>query len=348
MFPPSWHALVFLVPLAAICLISAQVAAMQISYTTQDNQPPHGDPPSVTVMPTQPVWNATFTVERDGRSVVEETYDHITPEEGARVEIDQTEGTRSYRARLEGTDQQGSDVGASFEFDLRVAEALDVSLIRDAIDLDQGALPIEITHRAERIELEVQDGEGQSVVHETLEGGFEAGRVDLSWDADGRAIAGARVTVHHASGQWVSHTLEPFSVELPQQIIRFETGTATIRDTEEEKLQEAKQALNEQLEKHGDDIDGLRLYVAGYTDTVGDADMNLRLSQQRARALARWFRDQGVELPIYFQGFGQESLAVDTPDQTEEERNRRALYILSNTPPPRSDDILRDDWRPLP
>ena len=344
-----YRRLSFIVALLSVLCIGVSASAMEISYTTLDNQPPQGDPPSVTVTPSAPVLDATLTITRSGTPIVEETYEYLTSDEGAHVEIEQREGTQQYRARLEGMDQQGGDVDASFEFELRVSSSLDVTILRDEVDLDGGQLPIEITQPAVRIELQIDDEQGQRWVDETLEESFSAGRVDLQWPTDeDRQVGGARITVHHPSGQWVAHTLEPFSVELPQQVIGFETGTADLEESEIPKLGETREELASLLDEHGDSVDGLRLYVAGYTDTVGPAETNLQLSQQRARAIARWFDGQGIDIPIYFQGFGQEALAVDTPDNTEEEANRRAVYILGNTPPSRSEDIPRDDWRRLP
>ena len=57
----------------------------------------------------------------------------------------------------------------------------------------------------------------------------------------------------------------------------------------------------------------LTLYVAGHTDTVGNAGYNLKLSQARAQSLGRWFRQRGVRIPIAFEGFGETALKVQTP-----------------------------------
>ena len=78
----------------------------------------------------------------------------------------------------------------------------------------------------------------------------------------------------------------------------------------------------------------LQLFVGGYTDTVGDIASNLQLSERRARAIASWFRAQGFERPIYYQGFGERGLTVQTADEVDEVQNRRAVYIAAAEPPP--------------
>lgn len=64
--------------------------------------------------------------------------------------------------------------------------------------------------------------------------------------------------------------------------------------------------------------------VWGFTDTVGTAEYNLRLSERRADAVADYLVAKGVSRDRFVtKGFGFENLAVPTPPQTNEPRNRR-------------------------
>ena len=92
---------------------------------------------------------------------------------------------------------------------------------------------------------------------------------------------------------------------------------------------------------------GITLYIAGHTDTVGNNGSNLKLSQDRARSIAAWFRKRGVRLPISFEGFGETSLAVRTADNVDEVRNRRVDYVLSDGPPNYSAGF-RPSWKKIP
>ena len=74
-------------------------------------------------------------------------------------------------------------------------------------------------------------------------------------------------------------------------------------------------------------------------DTVGSAASNDKLSLNRAKAIASWFRKHGLSIPTFYRGAGERSLAVPTPDNTPNEKNRRAVYILSNRPPLDSADL---------
>ena len=77
----------------------------------------------------------------------------------------------------------------------------------------------------------------------------------------------------------------------------------------------------------------VNLYVAGYTDTVGDSGHNLQLSTERAKSIGTWFKQNGFEGSIYYQGFGESVLAVPTADGVDEAANRRVLYVVAATAP---------------
>jgi outer membrane protein OmpA-like peptidoglycan-associated protein len=92
----------------------------------------------------------------------------------------------------------------------------------------------------------------------------------------------------------------------------------------------------------------VHLYVAGYTDTVGASGDNQRLSEARARSLARFMREQGWAGPTFFQGFGEDVLEVDTADGVDEPRNRRAIFLLGTETRPGVRDMPRTSWQRLP
>ena len=68
----------------------------------------------------------------------------------------------------------------------------------------------------------------------------------------------------------------------------------------------------------------VRVLVWGYTDTAGPPEYNLKLSQQRAQTVARYLQSKGVSSSrMEIKGWGETHLAVPTPDNTPEQRNRR-------------------------
>jgi outer membrane protein OmpA-like peptidoglycan-associated protein len=68
----------------------------------------------------------------------------------------------------------------------------------------------------------------------------------------------------------------------------------------------------------------LRLEIAGHTDNVGEADRNLRLSQQRAQVVRRYLVQQGIDsLRLTARGYGGTHPVADNGDPQQRPRNRR-------------------------
>ena len=71
-----------------------------------------------------------------------------------------------------------------------------------------------------------------------------------------------------------------------------------------------------------------RIVVQAFTDTVGNATLNQAVSQRRADAVRRALLAEGIQSTAM--GFGESQLGIPTPDNTPEQRNRRAVvYIVS-------------------
>ncbi len=98
--------------------------------------------------------------------------------------------------------------------------------------------------------------------------------------------------------------------------VLFDFDKAVIKDSFKPKLDE----IAELLKQHPD----IKVYVDGHTDTAGPADYNMKLSERRARAVADYLIARGVDADrIMVRAFGETRLAVPTPDNTPEPRNRR-------------------------
>ena len=170
----------------------------------------------------------------------------------------------------------------------------------------------------------------------------------MTWEQQGegnlfRIVARA----HDAYGYWAEVEIIPWSLSIPHEDIHFETGSHAILPDEAPKADRAWKEIRKAVETYGAWVE-CTLYVAGYTDTVGDAGSNQALSGRRALSIARYFRNKGARIPIYHRGYGEAVLAVPTADATNEVRNRRALYIITAGSPPRGKDTPRGGWQRLP
>jgi outer membrane protein OmpA-like peptidoglycan-associated protein len=84
--------------------------------------------------------------------------------------------------------------------------------------------------------------------------------------------------------------------------------------------------LADVAKRHGGHVE-----VDGFTDTVGSARHNDKLSIARAESVATELAQAGVERErIETRGFGERELAVETPDQTPEAKNRRVVVKIAN------------------
>lgn len=102
--------------------------------------------------------------------------------------------------------------------------------------------------------------------------------------------------------------------------INFATGKATIEPDSFTTLDAAAAAL-----KATKDV---RIEVAGHTDNAGTADANLRLSQQRAEAVAAALVERGVAAGrLAAKGYGQTVPVADNRTEEGRARNRRVELV---------------------
>jgi outer membrane protein OmpA-like peptidoglycan-associated protein len=136
-----------------------------------------------------------------------------------------------------------------------------------------------------------------------------------------------KLRVAASDGVATNVELIPWSVAIDHDEVQFATDSAAIEDHERPKL-DASLAKIEEVARTASKFMKLTLYVAGHTDTVGTAAKNRTLSHDRAVAIARYFRDKQLAMPIVVAGFGEDVPRVKTSDEKDEPRNRRADYVL--------------------
>ncbi|HVT07395.1 MAG TPA: OmpA family protein [Polyangia bacterium] len=230
---------------------------------------------------------------------------------------------------------------------------LKVQVDKSKVDLKAHRLEVKMSHPAGKVKVQVfADSEAPLADEEQDFTGRPAGTpLIVTWSPSSDAPVGRiEVRAYDAQGNWVGVELAPWFVPIPHEDVNFATGSADIQPSETPKLEAAYTKLDEVLAKdreHGRMHPGITLYIAGHTDTVGSAATNLKLSQDRARSIAAWFRKRGVKLPIAFEGFGETSPEVKTADNTDEPKNRRVDYVLSDGPPTYS-AAFKPSWKRIP
>ena len=123
---------------------------------------------------------------------------------------------------------------------------------------------------------------------------------------------------------------------IPHKEVTFANDSAAIAPAEVPKLEASLTKIVEAVAKY-QAVGPIKLFVVGHTDTVGTAKYNLALSLKRAQSIAAWFRTGAPDLPIAYEGFGEQALRVPTPDNTSEPRKppRRLHPVRGRPRPPR-------------
>jgi MYXO-CTERM domain-containing protein len=184
-------------------------------------------------------------------------------------------------------------------------------------------------------ELQVYNTDGdliteQLVTDQVVEAG---GTFEMTWRTSDEVFM-IKVTGEDDTGYSYTDTRVPWAVDIPHTEVNFDSGKSVIKPEEEWKVAEAFAVLVHELaglDRANQAVNGnlsAQLYIVGYTDTVGNASDNQKLSEARAKAIAQYFFDKGAWCEIYYAGMGERGLAVETGDSVDEVRNRRALYIL--------------------
>jgi OOP family OmpA-OmpF porin len=123
-----------------------------------------------------------------------------------------------------------------------------------------------------------------------------------------------------AFAQEASFELEGNTLKVPGPVV-FKTASAELSPDSDAVLRHVKAYLDAKSY-----ISSMR--IEGHTDNQGDPGMNLKLSGERALAVARWLVAQGVDCKrLIAVGFGQDKPVAgnDTPEGRAQ--NRRITFV---------------------
>ena len=246
-------------------------------------------------------------------------------------------GVSSWTATVTGS-AEGDETTATLTLKIVSVGPLDVKLSK--ADVDLGGKIVVVTNRAvQTAEIKGYGSDGL-VIDDSVDLNGASGRVTIDFavpEAD--QIKRLEVKILDEFGFWAAVRVVSWFVELPHDDVVFASGKWDIEAGEAPKIDGVFELLDKEIARFKRELGkealqvDLKVYVGGYTDTVGSPGDNTVLSRKRARAIAEYFRSHGVKLPIFYQGFGESGLAVATGDNVDNAQNRRAVYVLSNVPP---------------
>jgi len=104
------------------------------------------------------------------------------------------------------------------------------------------------------------------------------------------------------------------------QHVHFATGKADIAADSERALAKAAQAIK--------DNPDWKIRVEGFTDSSGNRESNLKLSQDRAEAVANWLTNHGVDRSrLTAKGYGEDRPVADNKTDVGRRKNRRVERV---------------------
>jgi len=265
------------------------------------------------------------------------------------IDLDTPEGKFAWKGELTVNLPNADQASMPMEFETELYGPLVFTFDKDTdADIPNRKVTVRINHPAAKAELKVLMDTGNTAFDGEVDlSGKQANEpLTLSWPEAPGKVMRVWLRVHDTAGFYNGVELTPWQIDIPHEEVNFDFGKWDVLQGERPKLDKSYALIADALEKYGRLAD-IRLYIAGHTDTVGSNASNRTLSLNRARAIGQYFRKKGLRIPIYVEGFGEEALAVATPDETPEPKNRRAEYTLSIDDPGTRKTSFRPNWQRL-
>lgn len=321
--------------------LDANAGDLSFNYTPT---PAPDEQPAFMVTPSLPLSRLVVEVEAGGQLYTFEEND-LPAGQLARFAWDRDPSVTAASVYVLGEFAAGHTEQVQIPIEYSYGGQLSVDLSGARADLQQQTLTVSVSAAVERAEIVAYGARKAELDRREVPIGAGPGEVAVPWFGDPKDVVLLDVKLH-AGNSWTSFTYSPWFLDIPHEDVLFESNASDIPGAEEWKLEATLRQLQEVLDKYGEVVP-VKVYIAGCTDTVGDASHNRSLSQRRARAIASWLRSHGYDQPLYYHGFGESFLAVQTGDGVDEAANRRVLYMVSANPPPASAGVPAAQWREL-
>ena len=337
--------------LSLCCLLASATAAADASSRlglSLQSTVSGKDMPAILLEPAADVKSLNITLKRNDGKKQALSATNLPAGQKKELKIQQEPGRFNYDAHFDVKWVDGEKSDFDMRFTMTRVGKLDITIKPENVDLDARTMMFTMNNPAQRAELIVYGKNKKVLLTQTTDvAGAKAGsELTINWKDPTGDILYMDLKIYDIAGFWKGVRLTPFTISIPHDDVEFDFGKWNIKASEEHKLKATMDQIKKNLQEHGTLLT-LKLYVAGYTDTVGSKQSNKTLSNNRARSIAQWFRRNGLKIPIFYQGFGEDVLAKGTPDETPEPANRRALYILSSQAPSQSGQIPEDKWKPV-
>lgn len=317
----------------------------KLKYSIQEFADYNKGYPSFSFTPDKRVDNLTVIVKKNGKLFIKKNYKNISMGTKKTIKLKQKAGEIKYTISLKGSHFDDESIEDSFE--MKGVRVKPIKLFFKASDVDVGNRNIKFnaSRKITKVEVSIYNTQKKLIYKkETKITPPTKKGISITWDKLNDEILTINVNAYDKWNYWSGMNINPFSVDIPHKEIEFASGKWDINKEEIPKMKDSYKKVREAINKYGKALK-LKLYIAGYTDTVGDKNSNLKLSEKRAKSIALAFKKLGLNIPIYYQGFGESVLKKATKDEVDEVMNRRAIYVLSSQSPAVSKTIPSIHWK---
>lgn len=329
---------VFLLPL----LIGLpQAWANDVDVTVMNKVLYGKDKPSITLTFNRGVRAATVELSGVGKALQRYKIGRKKAGSSFTATIKAPAGNYEIRGNLSVVFSDGASGEMPLQFSIVVAAPMTIEVPHQRILQKEGRVEALLNRPANYCDADVLYEDGTRVNERTMFEGAAAGQwLSVQWPVPpgmtGRDHVIMKIKLNCFDVDYFSNGIElsPWWLEIPHDDVIFSSGSWDIEPSEIEKIDQVLPEIQNAIEKYGKLIP-LGLYISGHTDTVGESGFNKELARKRAKAIAQYLARVGVRVTVHYRGTGEQELAVETGDNVDEPRNRRARYILSNGAPDR-------------
>ncbi len=336
---------------AVACFVAVPARADDVDLRVDARAAP-GQKPKLTLVINRDVESAAVELvagsaklkQKQGPQAAGGTLEFVLPHKAA--------GVLTWKGSLDIAFPDGSTAGMPLTFQTEVLSAnFTLGFNKEDLDLQNDKVTFKSERATSRVEIEVYGDDDDLLATSGIDypEPVPAGQpLAVTWKPKTRAeVLRIRLVAYDEKGSFKSLDLFPFKITIPHDDVVFDSGKSTIRADQEPKLAATIPEIEKATKRFGPAVKAagvvVRFFIAGHTDTVGPASSNQTLSQARALAIGKWFKSHGVAVSVHARGFGESMLKVETPDDTDNEQNRRVDYDIAVDSPTGS----MSGWTPI-
>lgn len=325
----------------ALLSFPAWAQDMQFGYVPS---PGPKENPGLFVTPTRTVKTLEVSCQVGGKTV-ESVRSNVAAGSKQKFEFKRDPAVTTAECFIRATYTDGNVDETTVPIEWQYQSQLSVDLSRASADIEKKTVTVRASGPVTEAEIVAYGAHKAELDRRVVPVSGGPGDVSVPFVGNPDDVVLLDVTLRNESA-WAGFTYSPWFLNIPHEDVLFQTDSDVIDKDQEYKLEATLQQLHDVVDKYGSVVP-VKLYIAGCTDTVGDAGHNADLSRRRALSIGRWLKAHGFSYPTYYHGFGENLLAVQTGDNVDMQINRRVLYMVGANPPPAGSGVPSVSWSSL-